>query len=114
MIDFACRQFKLDEVIKCGLGLSRADFRVMENLAQEQAWTTSEEIADRLGLSLSTVQRAVKKLSEDGIIDRTQSNLDGGGYVFEYRMKDRPVVRKIIIDIVRKWLKRVETEIEKW
>jgi len=115
MIDFACRQFTLDEIIKCGLGLSKADFAVMDFFLKNSTQRlSSETISKKLDLDLSTVQRAVKKLYEQKVLVRFQNNLNGGGYVFAYQIKDKDSLRKLILEIIAKWTKRVESELEKW
>lgn len=115
MIDFACKEFKLSEVIKCGLGLSKADFDVMDSLLEndEDSFTT-EQLAKTLNLNLSTVQRAMKKLFEKDIVERKQVNLDNGGYSFVYQIRSRSEIRTIIMKIVHSWSKKVEEELKKW
>ncbi len=115
MIDFACKKFDLKEIIKCGLGLSKADCNIMMFLMDNPSeFYTTEKIASKLGLNLSTAQRAVKKLTEKGILLRLQNNLHSGGYEFAYKIKDKKKVREIILDIVKNWVKKVEEELEKW
>ena len=114
MIDFACKQFDLRDIIKCSLGLTRSDIQVFDHLLAHKGSRSSEEIAGKLKLDLSTVQRAVKKLHEKGLLVRMQTNLDGGGYVFAYRVQEKRAIRKIILDIVAKWTGRVEQELESW
>ncbi len=114
MIDFACKQFNIKDVMKCGLGLTAADFKVMNFLITEFNDFTTEDIAKKLKLNLSTVQRAVKKLHEKKIIQRNQKNLDSGGYVFVYRTESKQAIKKVILEIVKNWAKKVETELEKW
>lgn len=115
MIDFACKSFKLEEVIKCGLGLSRADCKLMQFLIEyDEHEFTTEELAKKLGFNLSTVQRSVKKLHEKEVIYRKQENLSGGGYIFLYKSKEKKVIRKIIMDVVEGWVKKVKAEFDRW
>ena len=87
MIDFACKQFNIDEVIKCGLGLTRSEFRMLDYLVGHFGHAyESQELAKELGLDKTTVQRALKKLHEKEVVTRKQRNLDGGGYVFFYEI----------------------------
>ncbi len=114
-IDFACRQFKLNEIIKCSLGLSKADLRVfsliIENPEKEY---TAEEIAKQLNMNLSTAQRAVKKLHEKEILIRYQKNLKPGGYVFYYKSRPKKAISKKIMQIIKKWLEAVEKKFCSW
>lgn len=115
MIDFACKQFDIKEIVKCSLALTNADVRVFELLLRQQKESfTTEEIASRLHLDLSTVQRTVKKLSEKKLAKRMQHNREGGGYEFHYAANDKEVIRQIILDTVKTWVGRVETELRAW
>jgi len=67
MIDFACKTFELNEIVKCGLGLTKSDMRVMNFLMRKRKIYSSFEIAEELSLDASTVQRALKKLHEKKI-----------------------------------------------
>jgi predicted transcriptional regulator len=84
MIDFACKQFVVDDIVKCSLGLAKADLRVLKHLATVRERLSTDAISSDLRLDLSTVQRAVKKLHEQEVVIRFQENLSGGGYVFYY------------------------------
>jgi len=114
MIDFACKRFELNGIIKCGLGLTKSDFRVMKYLLENRKQFNSFDIAKSLELDSSTVQRTLKKLSEKNIVIRSQINLANGGYQFRYEINDKREIRKIILSIVHAWTKRVEEELEKW
>lgn len=114
MIDFACKQFNLRDIIKCSLGLTKADLAVFDHLLAHEGRHRTEAIAKHLGVDPSTVQRAVKKLHEKGLVKRLQTNLQGGGYVFEYQSSDKRAIRAIIKETVRTWTRRVEDELERW
>ena len=115
MIDFACKKFGVDGVVKCGLGLSRAEFRVMKYFLKKGCLgCTSIFVADELKLNLTTIQKAVKKLSEKGVIVRHQRNLENGGYVYVYECVSREKVRGIVKEIIRKWAREVEKHIDGW
>ena len=64
MIDFACRRFDLRDIIKCGLGLTRAEFKIMEYFLSHKRECNTSTISKNLSLNLTTVQKAVKKLNE--------------------------------------------------
>ncbi|MCB9362112.1 winged helix-turn-helix transcriptional regulator [Candidatus Woesearchaeota archaeon] len=115
MIDFACKQFQLDDVIKCSLTLSKADFKLLRYMMEhDEDYFTTHELSKELGLNLTTIQRSVKKLHEKEIIMRGQENLSGGGYLFKYTIADKREIRKIIGDIVMNWAKNVQKALEKW
>ncbi|MDD2440133.1 MAG: MarR family transcriptional regulator [Methanosarcinaceae archaeon] len=115
MIDFACKEFKIEDVIKCALNLTRADLKVMKFfINHEEEGLSTEALSQALELDLSTVQRSVKKLYEKEVLRRVQQNLDGGGYVFIYRGQPKSEIRGVIMEIVRTWVDRVEKEFEEW
>ena len=115
MIDFACKRFNLDEIFKCGLGLTKADSKVMNFLVKNSIESfTTEEISEQLGLNLTTIQRAVKKLHEKEIIERKQENLSGGGYKFRYEIRSKKEIRTVMMNIVHNWVKTVEKELGGW
>jgi len=114
MIDFACKKFKLDEVIKCGLALTRSELEILKFLINNDGEFSSNNIASRLKIDLTTSQRALKNLREKELIRRQQKNLSPGGYVFFYSVRDRAEVKKKLMDIINNWVKRVDSELSKW
>ena len=114
MIDFACKEFDLDDIVKCGLGLTKAEFKVMDFLINNGNELTTADIARKTSLDLTTIQKAVKKLSEKKVISRSQKNLDGGGYLFLYRSNPKSQVRGVLKEIIRNWSSKVEDRIDEW
>jgi len=115
MIDFACKEFKVEDVIKCALNLTRADLKVMKYFLNEtEQWVDTESLSNVLKLDISTIQRSVKKLYEKEILQRSQQNLDGGGYVFRYKIHSRSKIKNIIMTVVNSWADRLGQELEKW
>lgn len=112
LIDFACKQFSLQEVIKCSLGLTPSEQAVLQKLIDSD-WERTDQIADALSLDLSTVQRAVKKLHERGVAARRQENHDQGGYAFVYSA-DRATVKKVVQQTITTWTSTVGKEIDAW
>lgn len=148
MIDFACKEFKVEDVIKCALTLTRADLRVLKyflNAGPERRtdegvpislnstpspsstyiptststptsalWVDTETLSRALELDQSTVQRSVKKLYEKEILQRSQQNLESGGYVFIYQIRSKGEIKNIIMNIVRGWAEKLGKELEQW
>ncbi len=114
-MDFACKNFEIEEVVRCSLSLTKADFRILKYLMKNQSEKLStEKIAQDLNLNLSTVQRCVKKMTEEGILKRTQLNLDNGGYLFYYCICERNVIRGKVKEIIKDWFDKANEEINKW
>lgn len=115
MIDFACKEFKIEDVIKCALNLTKADLKVMKYfLNEKEQWVDTEFLSKVLKLDISTIQRSVKKLHEKEILQRSQQNLDGGGYIFKYKVNARAKIKNIIMTVVNSWAERLGQELEKW
>jgi len=115
MIDFACKEFKVEDVIKCALNLTKADLKVMRFFVNEtDHWADTESLSKALELDISTIQRSVKKLHEKDILQRSQQNLDGGGYIFRYKAHSRAKIKDIVMTVVNSWADRLGQELEKW
>lgn len=115
MLDFACKRFSLEEVIRCGLALTKSECKLLRYMMNNSTeWYTTEELSKQLNLNLSTIQRSVKNLHTKEVIDRSQNNLETGGYVFLYKVKKKRELREMLINIVRSWSERVERELERW
>jgi predicted transcriptional regulator len=115
MIDFACKEFRLNDVIKCALNLTRADMKVMGFFIERpEEWHNTDSAARQTKFDLSTVQRSVKKLHEKGILTKSQNNLDKGGYTYIYMLKSKSEIRELIMAIVYNWVEKVEYELENW
>ena len=53
MIDFACRRFDLNEVIKCSLGLTKSDYKILQLLISESnEYLSSEEISKKIKIDI--------------------------------------------------------------
>ena len=115
MIDFACRSFDIDEVVKCSLSLSKAEFKLLDFFIKNSDKNFStEELSEKLHLDKSTIQRGVKKLHKKELLFRTQLNQSVGGYLFKYRIKNKDELIKKILGIIDYWNERVKSELKKW
>jgi predicted transcriptional regulator len=114
-VDFACKELKVEDVIKCALNLTKADLKVMKYFLNEtERWVDTDSLSKALKLDISTIQRSVKKLHEKEILQRSQQNLDGGGYVFRYKIHSRAKIKNIMMIVVNSWADRLGQELEKW
>ena len=106
MIDFACKEFKIEDVIKCALNLTKADLKVMKYfLNEKEQWVDTESLSKVLKLDISTIQRSVKKLHEKEILQRSQQ---------KYKVNSRAKIKNIIMTVVNSWADRLGQELEKW
>ena len=115
MIDFACKRFDLDDIVKCSLGLTRSEFKIFRYFLENKGMEcTTACMTEELGLNLTTVQKAVKKLNEKGVIIRHQKNLENGGYVYGYECGSKDKIRGIVKGIIKDWYRKVDEKIDRW
>lgn len=114
MIDFACKKFDLEDVIRCSFALTKADYEILKFLMKNDKEFSTQEISVKLNLDKSTIQRGVKKLHEKQLVFRGQINKSVGGYLFTYKVKEKDKIRKIILDIIEGWVETFRREIRKW
>ena len=115
MVDFTCKKFIFDDILKCSLGLTKKEFIVLKHLIDNSDMElTTLKIKDKLNLNLTTIQKAVKKLSEKKILLKCKKNLDYGGYIYVYEVNYKSQIKIIIKEIIKNWNKKVEEEIDKW
>lgn len=115
MIRFACQQFSVEQVVRCSLGLSRAEYRVLEHLLVHcKGFCTANQVASILTIDVSTAQRSLKRLHEKGALVRSQNNLAKGGYQFSYRVVPKAHIARLVMQAVDGWSKRVHEQLERW
>jgi predicted transcriptional regulator len=114
MIDFACKKFDLKEIIRCSFGISRSDFKLFEFLLVQSDEMTTAEISKAVSLDRTTVQKSIKKLVEKEVVKRLQINLERGGYLYRYQIKDKDLLKRNIIRIIRSWADQAEQGIKDW
>src|SRR3989339_675733 len=76
MVDFTCKKFIFDDILKYSLGLTKKEFIVLKHLIDNSDMElTTLKIKDKLNLNLTTIQKAVKKLSEKKILLKYKKKL---------------------------------------
>jgi len=113
-MQFACKQVNLDEVVKCSLGLTRAEYKVFKKYLRLKKEITLAELSEKTGLDRTTVQKASLKLIEKGLLSRFQHNRPRGGYEFLYKIKDKEEIRNKARSIVRAWWEIVDQGLNSW
>ena len=113
-LDFACKRFDIEEVIRCGLALTKTDYKILKHLVETQEKIDSKEISKKLKVDLSTAQRSLKRLRERDLIIRKQMNLASGGYNLYYTSIPREEIKNILEKTVDNWTKKVKKELHAW
>ncbi|MBT7706449.1 MarR family transcriptional regulator [archaeon] len=113
-MDFACKRFNLEDVIRCGLALSKTDYRILKFLVENGSRFDSRALADKLKIDLSTAQRSLKRLRERKLLIRSQVNLSSGGYNLFYVSIPRIEIHKLLQNTVDGWVRNVNSELASW
>ncbi len=127
MINFACKKFDINEILRCSLGLTKTEYVIFNFIKENPEYLSSRTIAEKLDLDLTTAQRAMKKFFSLKVVSRMQENLENGGYIFRYRIKNsilnlkilsrikpQSEIQSIISNIIDNWTKNIKSEINTW
>lgn len=112
-INFACRDVPIEQVIRCGLGLSKSEYEVLIFFLKNNKEFSIDEVSSLTKKDRTTVQKQIKSLIDSNILFRRQENLDNGGYKFYYKIKDKEKLKSIILDNFKNYQNRVINVIEK-
>jgi predicted transcriptional regulator len=114
-MEFACKNFNIEEVIRCSLRLTKSDYKILKLLMENSnKKLDTNYIASKLNIDLSTVQRSLKKMNERKLVRRSQINLEKGGYSFIYCICDKEEIRYSVKKIIYNWVDKFNSEIERW
>jgi len=113
MLTFACKKIRHEELVRCSFNINKTEYNVLMFLLKNRGFHSVREIAKKMGFERTTVQKAIKKLSERGLARRVQNNLPKGGYSFLYQANKKDEIKKEMKEIVQRWVKIVEREIER-
>ncbi len=75
-------------------------------------FVTVNELSKRMKKERSTIQKAIKKLRERKLLIRRQKNLTTGGFIYEYKLKDKELIKKEIVDLIKLWSQKAIKTIE--
>lgn len=112
MVDLRCRKMDSKDLIRCTFDLSKTELKIFLYLLKTKKSIPSVDIADKIDLDRTTIQKSLKKLLEKGIVDRRQNNLDNGGYVFLYSIKQKDELKIQMKSIINDWKDSVEVQLE--
>lgn len=112
MITFACKSINKEDLLRCSFGLNKTEYNVMIFLLDDDNYMTTFDIAKKMKLERTTVQKAIKNLVEKNIVSRKQENLDKGGYIFFYKIHKKEEIKYMLKKIVNDWHRKVEKFID--
>ncbi len=112
MITFACKSINQEDMFKCSFGLNKTEYNVLVFLFEQNKPLIALDIAKKMKLERTTVQKAVKNLVEKDLIRRNQENLAKGGYSFLYEVDNKKGIKYKLRKVVSEWNKKVEKFID--
>ena len=112
MITFSCKKITKEELLRCSFNLNRTEYNVLSFMLKNDKTCKISQISKAMELERTTIQKAIKGLVSKGLIKRLQRNLSRGGYVFLYRMNNKDDIKNEMKEIIYKWYKGVEKEID--
>ncbi len=112
VLEFACKRFEIDEVLKCSFGLNKTEFLILKKLLSREKKV--DELSSELGKDKSTIQRSLQKMLNKGIVKRSQRNLKKGGYVFYYKSINKQLIKEHINKLFENFRRIVNKTINEW
>ena len=114
MISFACKTINFEDLVRCSFDFNKTEFKIFIFLLSKKEPLCVSTIADALSKDRTTVQKAMKQLLDKEIVFKHQVNLEGGGYSYLYKIKDKDYIKEKLLNIVNGWSKQVINYIDKW
>lgn len=111
-MDITCGKLDIEDVIACSLSLKKSEYKIFEILLRSKENMTIQEICDRLKLDRTTIQKILKALSQKSLVHRYQQNLDNGGYLYSYNVKDKQAVKNHIKNSLKQWYEKSVKQID--
>jgi predicted transcriptional regulator len=112
-MEFACKKIDVQDIIACSLGLKKSEYKVFEALLHNDH-VTLKNLSKQLNLDRTTLQKVLKHFVDNDLVARYQENLNNGGYVFMYKIKEKSILKKRIHAAIDKWHNTARQAIEKW
>ena len=113
-INFACKRMPINRILRCSFGVSKTEIDIIMMLIREGKQLDTLAIMKKIGKDKTTIQRAMKSLSEKELVHRKQINLDKGGYVYNYHAVSKKHIKERIYESFDNFKKSIENEIERW
>lgn len=113
-MDITCGRLTIQDIIACSLDLKKSEYKLFEILLREKEPLTIIDLSKKLSLDRTTVQKILKVFSHKGLVQRYQLNLENGGYVFRYAVKDKQSIKKHLKTMLKNWYETSSNTIEQW
>lgn len=111
LITFACKKIKYEDIVRCSFELNKTEYNILMFLLGRSSFYTISQIAKKMKLNRTTIQKAMKTLLRYKLVRRRQKNLLKGGYIFLYKASNKDEIKNRIQNIVKRWYEAVENKI---
>jgi predicted transcriptional regulator len=112
-MDITCGRLDIKDIIACSLSLKKSEYKIFEVLLKSKENLTIQQLSDKLKLDRTTIQKILKVLTSKGLILRYQQNLENGGYIFNYTIKNKLEVKNFIKSALKAWYEASMQQIDK-
>jgi len=106
-------EFSMKCVAACTLGLQETEMEAYITLLKNGPMTV-QELAEKIGKSRPTSQRILLNLMNKGAAYRKKYPYLKGGYAYVYEAVSLEILKKIIIEKIKKWCKKAIETIERY
>ncbi len=113
-VQFACKTIPVEQILKCSFGLNKTEVVVLKRIFNETEEIEMPELIKKIKKDRTTIQRALKNLTTKNLLIRRQINLERGGYVYTYKVRDKNEVKNEITEIFNAFAEKVKFELENW
>ncbi|MFH0961565.1 MAG: MarR family transcriptional regulator [archaeon] len=114
MIHFACKRIEMEEIVRCSFALSKTEYKILSILMRSGKGLGVSEIAARLSLDRTGIQKSVKGLVRKKLAERKKSDRASGGFSFLYSAKAPGEIRRRMKASANSWVSGVFREIDGW
>jgi predicted transcriptional regulator len=113
-LNFVCKDIPLRKIISCSFGLNKTDIDIFLLLIREKKEMSVNDIMKKMDKDKTTIQRSMKTISTQELVNRRQINLKKGGYIFIYSAASKNYLKERIYKNLDVFKNSISKEIEKW
>lgn len=113
-IKFVCKTIKEEDLMRSAFKINKTSYKILRLLLKSKKKLKTTEISNELNLKRCTIQKSLKELSKKDLINRSQKNLEKGGYIYYYYCKDKKQIKNKIKNFLQQWYNNTLNKIERF
>ncbi len=98
--------------MRCSFNLNKTEYNILIFLLKKNKKCSVIQIAEAINLERTTVQKAIKNLSNKKLVRKWKRNLAKGGCLYLYIVIDKKDIKKNMLNIIYRWYQEVEKQIK--